>query len=794
VALNSLSSETRRLILNAVLVALALYITLAFARIPGRTSAIWLPTGVEIGLLLRLPRRQWRASLVVYFLLTLVGVTWSGAQRWTLGVGWPVVNTAGAWLTAHLLARDPDWVQGRTERMSAWIRFTWIGGLLVPALWGLAGAALLATAPSFPGTPAAFGTAALGRFVNNALSIFVLVPMFLRFEQLRALREPARLRAALGWLGLFCVLVAGVFTQRSVLSLFVLPLGVVFLLFKLEFVGTIACMVILLVGAFAGTLAHTGPFIALTGGDWPQALLMAQGYLMTIFATIVLMTGLLAERQAMAQRTIELATESARMKSEFLAKMSHEIRTPLNAILGFADLLRQDAQLSGENLQSVRIINQSGKHLLTLINEVLDMAKIDAGHAELAPTDIELAGFIDSLAAMMALRAERKGLAFVVDAEPGLPAFVRVDALKLRQVLLNLVGNAIKFTERGQVLLTLRHVQAVPGAREGWLQVVVGDTGPGIAPEDRARLFGAFQQGHAGRHSQGGTGLGLAISQHFVALMGGTIELDSEPGQGSRFAFSVKVAQAERGEVEPVSRDAVGRVAGTRQPLVLVADDTEANRSLMARLMHKFDIATACVPDGLAALDAFATQRPDLIWMDLVMPHLRGDEAMRRIRAMPGGAAVKIVCVTADAFGWRQAEAGDALNSGSQFKGFDAVVFKPVHEARLVEVLHDLLGLEFIYGQADAAAERRTHASQDAEWLAQAPGPWRQQFQQAVLTGDMRRLQQQIDALPPGHAPLRGRLQALLDGIDLPALAALSSLEVPAPAAPPADPETQHEH
>ena len=758
-----------RLVANAVAISLALYVTLVYLRVPNRTSTIWLPAGIEIGFLLRMPRSQWRASLILYGLLSLIGIAWSGPQRWTLAIAFPLFNTLGAWYTALLLSRDADWVSARSERMAAWLRFAWIGGVAMPLVVGLANAAALMTASTAHPGWGSYTEALLGRFLNNALSVFLIVPMFLRLDRAHTLHGPGLRLEAAGLLVLFATCAAAVLLQSSVMPLFTLPLFVLVLLFRLGFVGTVASMAILLVEAIGGARAGLGPFSALADGQWPRAMPYVQVYLVTVFATIVLMTGLLAERTWMAQRTVEIATEATRLKSDFLAKMSHEIRTPLNAILGFAELLRQDPGLSHDQHQSVTIIDQSGNHLLELINQVLDMAKIDANRMELTPSDVHLARFLDHIVSMLKLRAERRGLALTLSVGDDLPSAVRVDELKLRQVLLNIVGNAIKFTERGEVRLEVES-RAIGGQVRA-LHFSVVDTGPGIAPDERAKLFDAFYQGSAGQHSQGGTGLGLAISQNFVRLMGGEIELDSRPGQGSRFEFSVRVEAASDGAACPARLAPSALAPGQRPPRTLIVDDASANRLLLQRIMERLGIPVVSAAHGAEAVDAFRERPFDLVWMDRLMPGMDGVEAMRQIRALPSGMSARIVCVTADAFGGALPTWGDG--------GFDAVVVKPISESRLVAVMGDLLGLAFVQDSSAAApSSDRGQASQaagDAQLFNRAPADWRQGFCDAVVTGDLRLMQARLDTLPVSHTELHARLRSLIDAIDLAALTALQT-------------------
>jgi two-component system sensor histidine kinase/response regulator len=758
----------RARLIDALLLALALYISLVVARAPGQMSAIWLASGLQVGLMLRLPRAQWPLSLLVFFAVTTVGIYYRGMQPGPFLMGAPTLNVLIALLAAHLLSHDAAWVEGRSDRLAAWLRFALIGGLLVPALWGVFGGAIAMFVIDKPWTWAGYFETVISRYVNNALGMFVVVPLVLRFGHLRQLRQPARLLEALLLLGAFAALMSATMLQPSVLPLFAVLLPVIVMLFRLGFVGSMASMIVLAIVVLGFTLAHEGPFIAMTGSHWGRALLLAQVFLMTVFATIVLMASLLAERNALAERTLQLAQESARMKSDFVARMSHEIRTPLNAIIGFAELMRHDTTLSAANTQHVHIINDSGTHLLALVNEVLDMAKVEAGRLELEPRDIELAGFLRAVMAMVALRAERKGLKLELDCPGGLPAFIRADELKLRQVLLNLLGNAVKFTERGQVTVEVRYEPPLrPAHGLGELQVRVEDTGPGMSDEEVAGLFVPFQQGRAGRQAQGGTGLGLVISKSFVELMGGAIWVHSSVGRGSLFAFTVKVGDARGGPHTALQREAIGLAPGQRVPRVLVADDVRPNRLLLERLMARLGVQVQSVADGQQAVALFASYRPDLIWMDLIMPVMSGDVAAARIRRMTGGERVKIVCVTASAF--------DGDRERILASGIDEVLFKPVGEWQLVQAMHQLLGLEFVFREAGDGNPVAAGAPADGAMLFEGLGDelLTADFRAAAVSGDVQRLQWLIDLLPPAQAELRERLQGLLDELDLQALAAL---------------------
>lgn len=468
------------------------------------------------------------------------------------------------------------------------------------------------------------------------------------------------------------------------------------------------------------------------------------------------------------------AAEAAeRAKSSFLASMSHELRTPLNAIIGFAEIMRHDPALSADNAHYVGIINQSGNHLLALINEVLDMAKVESGRVELLEHDIDLPSFLDTVAAMITVRAEKKDLRLVREFAPELPRFVRTDELKLRQVLLNLLSNAVKFTQHGEVRLRVRYAPLAE-AGQGELHCEISDTGPGMGAEELAGLFTPFQQGHAGRSSQEGTGLGLVLSKRFVELMGGSISVRSQLGAGSSFAFSVRLGLAAGGQAADPLRRVSGLAPGQRKIKVLVVDDILLNRLLLERMMAAVGFEVCSAVNGEEAVQMFERYKPDFIWIDLVMPVMNGDAAARRIRALPGGQQVRIVCVTASAL----------LEDRSRIlaSGCDEVLFKPLREPQIFGLMQDLLGLEFVYDDAGSETLAQSLSQLPDLQSGQAalpalPEDWLQPFQAAVLSGDTQLIQAQIQTLSASHADLGLRLQALLDDLQLDRLAVFAETQ-----------------
>jgi PAS domain S-box-containing protein len=431
-----------------------------------------------------------------------------------------------------------------------------------------------------------------------------------------------------------------------------------------------------------------------------------------------------AEAAVVAAR--QAAEQASRAKSAFIASMSHELRTPLNAILGFVQLMERRAGRDAEDKEHLSVINRSGEHLLGLINEVLSIAKIESGQMALNTADFDVGALLKSLEEMFRGRASSKRLAYSVKAGDELPASLRGDAGKLRQILINLVGNAVKFTDAGRVSVTASW-------RDGRAVFEVEDTGPGMTPEESQRLFAAFSQAEAGRKQQEGTGLGLALSRSYARLMDGDITLLSEPGHGSLFRAEVALPESPAGAAP--ARGRARRVksleAGSRRSSILVVDDDEAGRMLLGRLLGAVGFAIRTADDGEQGVLAWREAQPDLIFMDVNMPVLDGLGATRRIRAeeaATGLARTPVVALSASVFEHERADIREA--------GCDSFLAKPFREGDLFDLLARMLGVSYVY--EDAAARAPVAAKPlTRERLRELPEDWRRRFRDALQLADM---------------------------------------------------------
>ena len=464
-----------------------------------------------------------------------------------------------------------------------------------------------------------------------------------------------------------------------------------------------------------------------------------------------------------AKEAAEVAKEKAdaanQAKSEFLANMSHELRTPLNAILGFSQLMTRSSKLNFEQQENLGIITRSGKHLLALINQVLDLAKIEAGRTTLNEQDFDLYCLLDDLEDMFRLRATRH-LQLRFDRSPNVPQYVRTDEVKLRQVLINLLNNAIKFTQSGSVTLRVSVVRcqlsAVRNNGQRTIHFEVEDTGVGIAPNELDSLFEAFVQTKTGK-VQEGTGLGLAITRQFVNLMGGKIAVSSEVERGSIFQFDILITLVDVAGVETKQPPQRVIALEANQPCyrILIVDDRWENRQLLVKLLHPLGFQLREAGDGLEALEIWESWQPHLIWMDMRMPVMDGYEATQQIKGTTKGQATAVIAMTASIL---EEEKTVVLSTGC-----NDFVRKPFQEADIFDTMNKHLGVRYVYGEPTGMAVPTQKEIQEdlTPALTALPNVLLIDLEQAAICVDMDKINSVINDIRTCNVALAEKLAML---------------------------------
>lgn len=446
----------------------------------------------------------------------------------------------------------------------------------------------------------------------------------------------------------------------------------------------------------------------------------------------------------------DAAEAASRAKSEFLANMSHELRTPLNGILGYAQILQRSRQLQTEDRSRIDVIYQCGSHLLTLINDILDLSKIEADKVELIPTDFHFPAFLQGVAEMCRIRAELKGIQFHYQAASELPIGIRADEKRLRQVLFNLLSNAIKFTDTGSVTFTISF------AREGKIHFEVRDTGVGIARKHLQTIFQPFEQAGDSKRQTEGTGLGLAISQRMVELMDSTIQVDSEEGVGSIFWFDVSLPSAAEW-VKAAQVDRYGQIIGVkdRQPKVLVIDDKWANRSVITNLLSPIGFEVMEAVDGEEGWQKVVKFQPDLVITDLLMPRLDGFELIKLIRISETFQHIVIIVSSASVF---EADQHRSIEAGG-----NAFLPKPVQSTELLQHIQQHLHLEWIY----EAPQLKVQPGLEAGAIVAPPAAAMEKLYELAMKGNFKGIIKQaalIEQWDEQYIPFANQLQHLARG------------------------------
>ncbi len=479
------------------------------------------------------------------------------------------------------------------------------------------------------------------------------------------------------------------------------------------------------------------------------------------------------EERKRAQMELEAARDAAetanRAKSAFLANMSHELRTPLNAILGFAQLMVRRNTVGPKDRNNLDIILHSGEHLLTLINQVLDMSKIEAGRMTLHEKPFNLYPMMEELESMFRLRAKEKQVKLVMDVDPDMPPVIIADETKLRQVLINLLNNALKFTVQGGVSLRVSYESgtAVSEAPVHLLHFTVQDTGPGIEPDELDKVFEAFVRAKAGIQSNEGTGLGLTLSRQFARLMGGDMtarNVNDEPGHGAIFEFTIRVRPG--GDLtewaKPPARRIIGLAPDQPAMRVLVVDDSWENRQVLVELLRPLGFIVREVSDGKEAVDAWQQWQPQLILMDLHMPEMDGYEATRTILSQVNGQKPVIIAITASAFSQEREAILEA--------GCHDFIRKPVQTSYILETIQKHLALQYLYAvdgdETNAPTIVPGATNGEKAQPATLPPTLLTQLRQATSQADMEQVETLVTAVYTFDPSLADELRRLADDFE----------------------------
>ncbi len=459
------------------------------------------------------------------------------------------------------------------------------------------------------------------------------------------------------------------------------------------------------------------------------------------------------ERTRELQVAKETAEAANQTKSSFLANMSHELRTPLNAILGFTQLIQLDSSLERSQQDKLAIISRSGEHLLSLIDDVLDLSKIEAGKTELNTNDFSLSGLLKTTEEMLKLKADAKGIDLLFEYHPDLPEYINTDERKLRQVLINLLNNALKFTTEGRVVVRVK-----PDAKNIYkLTFEIEDTGAGIAENELSSLFDAFSQTRSGKKSGTGTGLGLSIGRKFVQLMQGDIEVRSQLGVGTVFTFKIvaKPALEKKLSKQKISKTVIGLVPNQPSYRILIADDDRENRQIVLQLLESIGFEVKEATNGQQAIDIWQSWQPQLIFMDIHMPVLNGYKASQEIKSQDKNDNTVILALTASVL---EGECSHIISSG-----YDDFMRKPFRISELLGRLAKHLKVKYLYQESDTSLISNSKAikltSEDLEIMS---GEWLDRIHQAALTADYMVIKDLIAEIEQEYGEIAGELDSWL--------------------------------
>ncbi|TVP61002.1 MAG: response regulator [Nodularia sp. (in: Bacteria)] len=627
-----------------------------------------------------------------------------------------------------------------------------------------------------------YSQVALGWWVGDAIGILVFAPPVL----ILAKKTPdSEFKSWLSWEMLatvitLCIVSYFTFIQPQPLEYLLLP-PLFWSAFR--FGSKVTTILVAIISTLAAVATSYGSGIFYNAALQTNSIVLLQLFMGVISVTTMVMLAIVTENhkyrlnlktvnteleQRVFERTKDLQTSEAkaqklaakaetanRAKSVFIANMSHELRSPLNAVIGFSQLMLRAKNLPPDQYENAGIIYRSGDYLLTLINHILDLSKIEAGKATLNINDFNLYRLLDDLEDMLHLQATNAGLSLIFKGSENLPHYICTDEVKLRQVLINLLTNAIKFTSVGQVTLYVFHKEQETTDAFN-LYARVSDTGVGISPTELPKLFEAFTQAEAGKEMQEGTGLGLAISRKFVQLMGGDISVESELGKGTTFQFYIqaKLGQATKSNDIEEHPHVLGLVANQPTYKILAVDDKPINRQLLLKLLQPLGFEVKEARNGKEAIAIWDEWEPHLIWMDMRMPVMDGYEATKHIKSTTKGNATAVIALTASVL---EEEKAIVLSAGC-----DDFLRKPFAEHMIFDALAKHLGVKYIFAENSALdLEHPEESPLTSQNLTCMSGEWITQLYAAALEANTNLVVELLEEIPQTETHLIHSLKQL---------------------------------
>ena len=775
--------------IEILIIAIAFFATSQLTTIflsPGLSSPLWPAAGTSVGLLLAWGRSRWFGVFLGAFYLNF--------HKYGLPVLFPALaasagSTIGSLITTSLILRfiGTNYPLNQVRHVVLFSFFSIFSGTIFQTITGSLSYSLYRLGS---GKPFAhyFSQYVWAWWIGDSIGVLLFAPLVLVW--LRSPRDAA-IKSWFSWevfaasASLTIVAYFSFYNAQPLEYLLLPPL--LWSAFRFGAKLTTLLVVLVTITASVATANNLGVFNkTITQAD---SLLLLQIFMGVIAITTSAVLAIVAENrkanqrlqtanleleQRVLDRTVDLRQSEAialelaakaeaanQAKSTFIANMSHELRSPLNAVLGFSQLMMRS--LANEHYERAKIIHHSGDYLLTLINNILDLSKIEAGKTTFNIQNFDLYHLLDEIEDMLHLKASNAGLNLIFERDNTVPRYICTDQTKLRQVLLNLLGNAIKFTESGSIVLDLQNVNnSDANAPENYtLHFSIRDTGVGIATEELDNLFVAFTQAQAGKEKQEGTGLGLAISRQFVQLMGGDISVTSEVGQGTTFEFDIQVKLGKELIDNPAHKQQILSLA-TDQPnyKILVVDDNPVNCQLLIEILRPIGFELQTASNGQEAIAIWEQWEPQLIWMDMRMPVMDGYEATKYIKSTTKGSATAVIALTASVL---EEEKAIVLSAGC-----DDFIRKPFQEQVIFDTLTKHLGVQYLYeDNCNCNYEEENNTLSEilltSDIIKNRPQQWINKLYESSLEANQKLVIQLIAEIPEQEIGLKQSLTKLVN-------------------------------